>query len=132
RPAGARQHVPLRRPTGRTLANAGARAVLLLVALVALPDLLSIYDIDSMTQVLIYARVALGLGLLVGRVGLVSLGQVAVLAIGAWVAARLLSATARPYPAALLEAGVITMPAATLIGLRALRLRGLYLALITL
>jgi branched-chain amino acid transport system permease protein len=69
---------------------------------------------------------------LVGRVGLYSLGQVAVLAIGAWVAARLLFATDQPYPLVLLEAGLITMAAGTVIGLPALRLRGLYLALITL
>jgi branched-chain amino acid transport system permease protein len=85
-----------------------------------------------MTQVGIYAIVALGLGVLVGRVGLVSLGQIAVLAVGAWVAARLLFATAQPYPVVLLEAGLFTMVAGTLIGLPALRLRGLYLALITL
>jgi branched-chain amino acid transport system permease protein len=85
-----------------------------------------------MTQVAVYSMVALGLGVLVGRVGLVSLGQVAVLAVGAWTAARLLFATSMPYPVVLLEAGVITMAAGMLIGLPALRLRGLYLALITL
>ncbi len=87
---------------------------------------------DTMTQVAVYSMVAVGLGVLVGRVGLVSLGQVAVLAIGAWAAARLLFATAQPYPLILLEAGLITMVAGLLIGLPALRLRGLYLALITL
>src|SRR6201997_2528456 len=85
-----------------------------------------------MTQVAVYSMVTLGLGVLVGRVGLVSLGQVAVLAIGAWSAARLLFATTQPYPLILLEAGLITMVLGTLIGLPALRLRGLYLALITL
>jgi branched-chain amino acid transport system permease protein len=85
-----------------------------------------------MTQVAVYAMVAVALGVLVGRVGLVSLGQIAVLAVGAWVAARLLFATSQPYPVVLLEAGIITMVAGTVIGLPALRLRGLYLALITL
>src|ERR1700758_3983276 len=85
-----------------------------------------------MTQVAVYSMVTLALGVLVGRVGLVSLGQVAVLAIGAWAAARLLFATTQPYPLVLLEAGLITMVAGTLIGLPALRLRGLSLALITL
>ena len=98
----------------------------------ALPHLLSLYYIDAMTQVAIYSIVALGLGVLVGRVGLVSLGQAAVLAIGAWVAARLLFATSLPYPLVLLEAGLITMVLGTLVGLPALRLSGLYLALITL
>ncbi len=46
----------------------------------------------------IYSIVTLGLGLLVGRVGMVSLGQGAVLAMGAWVAARLLFATASSVP----------------------------------
>ena len=80
----------------------------------------------------IYAIVALGLGVLVGRVGLVSLGQAAVLAIGAWVAARLLFATALPFEVVLLTSGLITMVLGTLVGLPALRLSGLYLALITL
>jgi len=81
---------PRRRASGKIVIT----TVLLLFAFFALPELLSLYYIDAMTQVAVYSVVALGLGLLVGRVGLVSLGQVAVLAIGAWVAARLLFATA--------------------------------------
>jgi branched-chain amino acid transport system permease protein len=132
RAAAARQRSPLRRPGNRTLVRVGVITLLLLFVLLALPQLLSLYYIDTMTQVAVYCVVALGLGVLVGRVGLISLGQAAVLAIGAWVAARLLFATTEPYPLVLLEAGVITMAAGTLIGLPALRLRGLYLALITL
>ncbi len=127
-----RQHAPRKRPDMRLAAHAAAAAIALLFALFALPSLLSLYYIDAMTQVAIYAMAALALGLLVGRVGQVSLGQVAVLAIGAWAGARLLFATAQPYPVVLLEAGLITMVAGTLIGLPALRLQGLYLALITL
>ena len=67
-----------------------------------------------------------------GRVGLVSLGQISVLALGAWVAARIFYATSLPYPVVLLCAGLITGVLGTLIGLPALRLSGLYLALITL
>jgi branched-chain amino acid transport system permease protein len=107
-------------------------AVLLLFALFGLPALLSLYYIDALTQVAVYSMVAAALGVLAGRVGLISLGQVAVLAVGAWVAARLLFATTQPYPVILVEAGLITMVAGMLIGLPALRLRGLYLALITL
>jgi branched-chain amino acid transport system permease protein len=132
RTASARQRWPLRRPDARTQARAAVIAALLLFVLLGLPQLLSLYYIDAMTQVAVYSMVALGLGVLVGRVGLVSLGQVAVLAVGAWTAARLLFATSMPYPVVLLEAGVITMAAGMLIGLPALRLRGLYLALITL
>jgi branched-chain amino acid transport system permease protein len=127
-----RQRSPLGRPGRTDLIRWAVVAALLLFALFGLPQLLSLYYIDTMTQVAVYSVVTLGLGVLVGRVGLVSLGQVAVLAIGAWTAARLLFATAQPYPLVLLEAGLITMVAGVLIGLPALRLRGLYLALITL
>src|ERR1700753_2848763 len=106
--------------------------VLLLFVLLALPQLMSLYYTDTMTQVAVYSMVALALGVLVGRVELVSLGQVAVLAVGAWVAARLLFATSQPVLLIIVEAGVVTMVAGTAIGLPALRLRGLYLALITL
>jgi branched-chain amino acid transport system permease protein len=109
-----------------------AVALLLLFALLGLPALMSDYYIDAMTQVAVYSVVALGLGVLVGRVGLVSLGQAAVLAIGAWVGARLLFATSMPYEFVLLASGLITMVLGTLVGLPALRMRGLYLALITL
>ena len=67
-----------------------------------------------------------------GRVGLVSLGQIAILALGAWVAARLDFGTSIPFPIVLLIAGLITMVLGTIVGLPALRLSGLYLALITL
>jgi branched-chain amino acid transport system permease protein len=109
-----------------------AVAVLLLVVVLALPPLLSTYWIDVLTAVAIYSVVALGLGLLMGRVGLVSLGQIAVLAMGAWVAARLDFATSIPFPLVLPIAGLITMVLGTVVGLPALRLSGLYLALITL
>ncbi len=130
--ASTRRGPVLRRPTTGALVRGVVITVLVLFALFALPQLISLYYVDTMTEVAIYAMVALGLGVLVGRVGLISLGQVAILALGAWVAARLLFATSQPFPLVLLEAGVITMALGTLIGLPALRLRGLYLALITL
>jgi branched-chain amino acid transport system permease protein len=112
--------------------NGVVAAVLLLVVILVLPQILSLYYVDALTQVAIYAIVAVGLGVLVGRVGLISLGQAAVLAIGAWVAARLLFGTSLPYEVVLLASGVITMLLGTIVGLPALRMRGLYLALITL
>jgi branched-chain amino acid transport system permease protein len=105
---------------------------LLLLVLFAIPALVSLYYVDAGTQVAIYAIVALGLNLLVGRVGLVSLGQAAVLAMGAWVAARLLFATSLPFEVVLLISGLITMVLGGLVGLPALRMSGMYLALITL
>jgi branched-chain amino acid transport system permease protein len=110
----------------------GVIAACMLFALFALPALLDGYWIDTSTTSVIYAIVAAGLGLLVGRVGMISLGQVAVLALGAWVGAKLCFSTGLPYPIVLLASGVITMVMGTLIGLPALRVSGLYLALVTL
>ncbi|HXC82945.1 MAG TPA: branched-chain amino acid ABC transporter permease [Trebonia sp.] len=106
--------------------------VLVLFVLFALPQLMSGYYTGYATLVAIYSIVTLGLGLLVGRVGLYSLGQGAILQIGAWTGARLLFATSQPFPIVVIEAGLVTMAIGTVIGLPALRLRGLYLALITL
>jgi branched-chain amino acid transport system permease protein len=106
--------------------------VLVLFVLIVLPSLMSAYYTGYMTLVAIYSIVTLGLGLLVGRVGLYSLGQGAILQIGAWTGARLLFATGQPFPLVIIEAGLVTMVIGSLIGLPAIRLRGLYLALITL
>jgi branched-chain amino acid transport system permease protein len=133
RAASARQPgSPLWRPSRPTLIRAAVIVAILLITLLALPQLLSLYYVDYMTQVAVYAMVALGLGVLVGRVGLLSLGQVAVLSVGAWSAARLLFGTSQPFPLVLVEAGLITMVLGTVLLLPALRMRGLYLALITL
>jgi branched-chain amino acid transport system permease protein len=107
-------------------------AILFAFVFLVLPGMLSAYWTDVATAVVIYAIVALGLGLLMGRVGLVSLGQVAVLALGAWVGARLLFATGLPFPVVTIMTGLITMVLGSLIGLPALRVSGLDLALITL
>jgi branched-chain amino acid transport system permease protein len=116
----------------RSLIRPAIIVALLALVVLVLPSVLSLYYIDASTQVVIYAIVALGLGLLVGRVGLISLGQAAVLALGAWIGARLLFATSLPFEVVLLASGVITMALGVLVGLPALRLSGLYLALITL
>ena len=124
-----------RRPALRAAggpANLAASIVLVLFVIFVLPEFMSLYYTGYMTLVAVYAVVTLGLGVLVGRVGLFSLGQGAVLQIGAWVGARLLYATAQPFPVVLVEAGLVTMAIGILIGLPVLRMRGLYLALITL
>ncbi|MFZ0380640.1 MAG: branched-chain amino acid ABC transporter permease [Solirubrobacteraceae bacterium] len=130
--ASAEPSIRRRAPEPRAFIRPVIILLLLLFVLLALPSLLSTYYVDASTQTAIYAIVALGLGVLVGRVGMVSLGQAAVLAIGAWVAARILFATGLPFPFVLLASGLITMVLGTLVGLPALRLSGLYLALITL
>ena len=109
-----------------------AFAVVLGIVVLALPALVSTFWLQIATSVAIYSIVALGLALLIGRVGLISLNQIALLAVGGWIALRLGFGTSLPYPLLLLATGVITGVIGTLIGLPALRLSGLYLALITL
>jgi branched-chain amino acid transport system permease protein len=105
---------------------------LLAIALFVLPHTAGADWITTFTSVAIYSVVALGFGILYGRVGLISLGQVALLTIGCWIGTRLAYATALPFPLLLLLAGGITCAIGVLVGLPALRLSGLYLALITL
>ena len=73
-----------------------------------LPTLTSDYWLQICTRSSIYSVVALGLALLIGRVGMVSLGQIALLALGGWVALRIGFATGLPFPLLMLAAGVIT------------------------
>jgi len=128
----ARPGLSLGRWSSGDAVRAGIITVLLLFVLIPLPGMLSSYWVDVLTSVTVYSIVALGLNLLMGRVGLVSLGQIAVLALGSWVAARIAFAGGLPFPIVLLGAGLGTMVLGTLVGLPALRLSGLYLALITL
>lgn len=107
-------------------------AALLVFVVVAVPNLVGADWITTFTSVVIYSLAALGFGLLYGRVGLISLGQVALLSIGCWIGTRLAYATAIPFPLLLLVVGGIVCLIGVIIGLPALRLSGLYLALITL
>jgi branched-chain amino acid transport system permease protein len=107
-------------------------ALLLTIALFALPAMLGLDWIKTFTSVAIYSVVAAGLVVLYGRVGMISLGQIALLAIGTWVATRLSFGFDIPFPILILVTGAITCVIGVLIGLPALRLSGLYLALITL
>lgn len=116
----------------KTIVNTVIVVVGMLFLFFLLPTLTSNYWLQICTQVVVYSVVALGLALLVGRVGMVSLGQIALLALGGWVALRIGFATGLPFPLLMLAAGLMTGLFGVIIGLPALRLGGLYLALITL
>ncbi|WP_419840879.1 branched-chain amino acid ABC transporter permease [Candidatus Poriferisodalis sp.] len=109
-----------------------AAGALLLFALFAMPSIFDATWIFNFTQMAIYSMVAASVGMLYGRVGLVSLGQVAPYGIGAWVTIRLAFATDLPYPLLLVIGGGAAAVIGVLIGLPALRVSGLYLALVTL
>ncbi|WP_026482080.1 ABC transporter permease subunit [Agromyces subbeticus] len=81
---------------------------------------------------MIFALPAIGLSLLMGLAGQVSLGQAAFFAIGAYTHAILLQKFEQPALVAAVGGVVAAMLAALLVGLPMLRLRGHYLALATL
>jgi branched-chain amino acid transport system permease protein len=105
--------------------------VVLIAGAVALPFLVSNYRVFQFNLVLIYAIVLLGLNILTGYNGQISLGHGAFYAIGAYVAAILMDHFGWPYWATLPVAGLVCFVFGFLFGLPALRLRGHYLALAT-
>ncbi|NBU38392.1 MAG: branched-chain amino acid ABC transporter permease, partial [Actinobacteria bacterium] len=84
-------------------------------------------------QVMIYVLVALGLNVVVGLAGLLDLGYVGFYAVGAYTTAVLTSAHGNlPWLLCLPIAVVISMLAGLVLGTPTLRLRGDYLAIVTL
>ena len=104
---------------------------LLLVGACVLPFLISNYRVFQFTLVLVYAIALLGLNMLTGYNGQISLGHGAFYAIGAYVAAILMDKFEVPYWATLPAAGAVCLVSGFLFGLPALRLEGLYLSLAT-
>lgn len=80
----------------------------------------------------IYAIVAIGLGILVGYAGQISLGHAGFFAIGAYVSALLTLRAGLPFVVALVAAGAVSALVGYLLGFPALRLSGPYLAVATL
>ena len=127
------------RPIPRELAHLpevkwGLRAGL--VAFVALLLVLPVVASDAQTNlagvVLIFAMIGLSLVVLTGWAGQVSLGQIAFLGIGGAVGGYLTSVRGWDLALALLASGVAGAISAMAIGLPALRIKGLFLAVITL
>jgi len=108
-----------------------ASVTALALVLVALPFVLPAFYVGEITFILIMSVASLGLMVLVGFTGQVSLGQAAFVAIGAYVHALLL-AQGVPLVLSLLLAGAISGMAGLLIGLPAIRVSGLHLAMVTL
>jgi ABC-type branched-subunit amino acid transport system permease subunit len=108
-----------------------AAGVWLVVGVAALlPFVLSVGNDVLMSQICIYAVVALSLTMLTGWAGQVSLGQFGLVAVGALVAVHL--GTSVPLPLVMLYGGAVTAVVAIFIGLPALRMPGLFLAVTTL
>ncbi len=98
---------------------------------VVVPLIANAYWISTLTSAFALALACAGTGLLYGQLGLVSLCQYALLGVGGWIALRLGHA-GLPFEVAVLAGGIGAAAIGVLAGLPALRLRGLYLALVTL
>ena len=103
---------------------------LLGAALVIAPFVLPEYFLSQLTFIFIYGIVGLGLGLLSGFTGLISLGHAAFLAVGAYTEA-VLAAHGWPLPLSLALAALVAGATGVVVGLPALRVRGMYLAIAT-
>jgi branched-chain amino acid transport system permease protein len=111
------------------------RAVLWVVAAViavGIPFFFSPFKVGQFTLVLAYAVAVLGLNLLVGYSGQISLGHGAFFALGAYTSAILIFKAGVPTLLTVPIAGAVCFVAGLILGVPALRLRGLYLALVTL
>jgi branched-chain amino acid transport system permease protein len=109
------------------------RMVLLVLLIgVLVPWLANAYWIKTLTSSLALAVAAAGVALLYGQLGLVSLCQYALLGVGGWVALRVGHGLQWPFELCVLAGGLSAGVVGMLAGLPALRLKGLYLALVTL
>jgi branched-chain amino acid transport system permease protein len=108
------------------------RLALAIAAVVAAPFLVSPYWLTILNQIGIAVIGAIGLNILVGFTGQISLGQGGFLAVGAYTSGLLAARAGFPFPVDVVCAILATSALGTLFGLPALRLKGLYLAIATL
>jgi branched-chain amino acid transport system permease protein len=107
------------------------RLALLAAFAVILPFTLSQYWLSYVNLILLAAIAAVGLNILTGYTGLVSLATAGFLGVGAYATANLTTRAGWPMPAGVLAGTLIAAAIGALFGLPALRLKGLYLAIST-
>ncbi|THH39078.1 branched-chain amino acid ABC transporter permease [Aliishimia ponticola] len=105
--------------------------IALVVVMALLPFIVSEYYLAEVANTLIFSLAGMGLMLLVGHTGQVSLGHAAFLAIGAYTDAALMNA-GWPFLIAFPVAGLAAGLFGALIAIPAVRLSGIYLAIATL
>jgi len=124
---------PARRVTGWRSRRGDLIGILVLIGFLALlPFAVSGFWVNVTVYALIYSIAAIGLTLLMGLAGQVSLGHAGFFAIGAYTQAVLVTKYETGSLVASVVAVALTMTAAVLVGLPLLRLRGHYFALATL
>ena len=108
------------------------RLLMLLAFLVIFPFFADNYYLTLANQIAIAAVGAIGLNILVGFTGQISLGQGAFMAVGAYTAGLLALRLGLPFWLTLPIASLVTAAVGAVFGIPSLRLKGLYLAIATL
>ncbi|WP_020593934.1 branched-chain amino acid ABC transporter permease [Kiloniella laminariae] len=103
-----------------------------IAALLVAPLFLNDYYISQMLMIGIFAIAALGLNVLVGFTGQISLGHSAFFGFGAFASAWINNTTGLPVFICIPLAGILTTAVGMIFGIPAARLKGLYLAIATL
>jgi branched-chain amino acid transport system permease protein len=107
-------------------------AAILSLFIIAFPFVFSLYQTTIMTTALIYIMLGLGLNIVVGMAGLLDLGYIAFYAVGAYSYALLNYHFGLSFWIALPLGGLIGALFGVILGFPVLRLRGDYLAIVTL
>ena len=107
-------------------------AIVVAAAILIAPSFLNALWLKIMISSVIFTIAASGTAVLYARLGLVSLAQMALVGVGGWVTLRMWHATGLPFEVNVLAGALVAAAVGMIIGLPALRMRGLYLALITL
>ncbi|MGQ9655750.1 MAG: branched-chain amino acid ABC transporter permease, partial [Thermodesulfobacteriota bacterium] len=118
----------------REKAEKRSRWLLLILAIplvLSLPLFLGSYFTYLFNLIGIYVIIAVGLNILTGYAGQISLGHAALVAFGAYSSALLVTRLHIPFLVAIPTAGLISSLAGLVVAIPALRLRGFYLAIAT-
>ncbi len=106
------------------------------VVFLTLPQILGIFFSEILDNVMMYILMGLGLNIVVGFAGLLDLGYVAFFAIGAYTMGVLTSPELRAHPLTYWEALpfalIVSIISGVILGLPVLKMRGDYLAIVTL
>ncbi len=103
-----------------------------IAAVVVLPATSGGQWIKIFTSTACFTLAIAGIAFMYARLGMVNLAQIALMGLGGWVTLRLNHAFALPFELNVLLGGFVTMVFGAVLAIPALRMRGLYLALVTL
>jgi branched-chain amino acid transport system permease protein len=109
-----------------------AVAVVAALFIVVVPLFCSDYPISILNLILIAVVGALGLNILVGYTGQISIGTGAFMSVGAYTAANLVTRVGAPFWVALPAGGLMAALVGAVVGIPSLRIKGIYLAIATL